>query len=194
MDELKSAFERALEKAEKLGKLSPEEMMERKEEEYIPIGRALAQRYLNHGYSQVLKEEADKYSHQEKEIVIRAVVSTLVQAIELGNDELAERAMEGILALKGEGRLGHIKGEIESLFEEYKQVEKTKYEEEGEVIEQRERELLRQLGISGSAIAEINLEACEGWKEFAQELRSQYDRRLEELKLKLLQALGLPRE
>ena len=35
MGEMKSAFERALEKVDKLGKLSPEEMREREEEEMV---------------------------------------------------------------------------------------------------------------------------------------------------------------
>ena len=59
MGEMKSAFEKALERAEKLGKLSPEEMRGRKEAEYAPIGRAIADRYLRHGHNEILEEEAN---------------------------------------------------------------------------------------------------------------------------------------
>ena len=75
MDEMKSAFEKALERAERLGKLSPEEIRKRKEEEYIPVGRALADRYLGHGYVKLLEEEANRYNGEEKDIVRRAALS-----------------------------------------------------------------------------------------------------------------------
>ena len=41
--ELKSAYEKAMERAERLGKLSPEEMRETKRVEFEPVGRALAE-------------------------------------------------------------------------------------------------------------------------------------------------------
>jgi len=67
--EMKSAFEKAMEKAEKLGSLSPEEMRERKEAEYTTLGRAIAERYMGHGHKQLLKEEVGQYSGEEKAVV-----------------------------------------------------------------------------------------------------------------------------
>lgn len=189
MGEIKSAFEKALEKAERLEKLSPEEMRERKEEEYAPIGRALADRYLKHGYGEILGEEANEYSGEERDIVARAALSRLVEAMELGNYEITQRAMEGILALKGKEKVGEVKAQMKSLFDEYKQAEKERYEEEKGETEGKERGLLHQLRISGSAVGEINLEASETWKEICQELYSRYDKILGELKVQLLQAV-----
>lgn len=190
MGEIKSAFEKALEKAERLEKLSPEEMRERKGEEYAPIGRALADRYLGHGYGEILGEEANKHSGEERDIVTRAALSRLVEAMELGNYEITQRAMEGILVLKGKEKFGEVKDQIKSLFDEYKQAEKERYEEEKGEIERKERGLLHQLRISGSAVGEINLEASETWEEICQELYSRYDKILEDLKVQLLQAVA----
>lgn len=186
MTEMKSAFEKALEKAEKLGKLSPEEMRERKEEEYAPVGRAIADRYLGHGHNPILKEEVNKYSGDEKGIVIRAALSRLGEAIGLESDEVSEKAIAGMLTLGDEEKIGEISERIRSLLGEYREVKRQKYEAQKEHIERRERELLHQLRISGSAVGEINLKASEAWGRISQELFSRFNERLEELKRELL--------
>jgi len=187
--EIKSAFEKALEKAERLEKLSPEEMRERKGEEYAPIGRALADRYLGHGYGELLGEEANKHSGEERDIVTRAALSRLVETMELENYEITQRATEGFIVLKRKEKDRELKDQLESLLDEYKQAEKERYEEEKEEIERKERGLLHQLRISGSAVGEINLEASETWEEICQGLYSQYDKILEDLKVQLLRAV-----
>ncbi len=99
MGEMKSAYEKAMERVEKLGKLSPEEMKERKEAEYTLVGRALAERYLNHGYGELLSEEVGNYNDEEKDMVTRAAVSRLIEAIQLADSESTERATLGISSL-----------------------------------------------------------------------------------------------
>jgi len=190
MSEMKSALERALEKAEKLGKLSPEEMRKRKEEEYTPVGRAIADRYLGHGYSPVLKEEVNRYSGDEQGIVIRATLSRLEEAIGLESDEVAERAIAGMLTLRAEGKIEEIGEGIKSLLREYREARRATYDQEREHLERREREVLHQLRISGSAVGEINLKASEAWARTSQELRSRFNERLEELKRQLADSLG----
>ena len=148
MSEMKSALEKALERAEKLGKLSPEEMRQRKEAEYAPIGRALAERYLGHGQKRVFKEEANRYSGEEKGIVLRAALLRLGEAIDLENDELTEMAMAGMLVLKQNERFGEINERVRSLLREYQEAEEQKYEGAKERIEKGEKELLHQLRIS----------------------------------------------
>ena len=189
MSEMKSALEKALERAEKLGKLSPEEMRQRKEAEYAPIGRALAERYLGHGQKRVFKEEVNRYSGEEKGIVLRAALLRLEEAIDLENDELTEMAMAGMLVLKQKGKIGEINEEIRSLLREYREAEKQKYEGEKERIEKGEKELLHQLRISGSAVGEINLKANEAWASISQELYSRFNERLVDLKGELLSLL-----
>ncbi|MBE0415104.1 MAG: hypothetical protein IBX36_00980 [Dehalococcoidia bacterium] len=186
MGELKSAFEKAWEKAQKLGKLSSQEIREQKEEEYAPIGRAIAERYLGHGQNRIIKEEVNRYSGDEKGIVIRAALSRLVEAIGLESDEVTEKAMEGMLTLRGKGKIGEINERIRSIFREYREAERQKYEVEKGHIESGERELLHQLRISGSAVGEINPKASETWGRISQELYPPFNERLEELKREML--------
>ncbi len=198
MSEMKSALEKALEKAEKLGKLSPEEVMERKEVEYAPIGRAIAERYLGHGHKQLLKEEVSRYSGDEQGIVSGAALSRLAEAIDLASDELTEKALVGVLTLKremrggekgGKGRIGEIIERIRSLLREFRDAQQQRYEGEKERIEKGGKELLHQLRISGSAVGAINLKASEAWGVISQELYSQFNERLGALKRELLNLL-----
>ena len=61
MGEIKSAWEIALEKVDKLGELSPEELKRQKEEKYALIGQALADKYLGGLDLWQLDVELDKY-------------------------------------------------------------------------------------------------------------------------------------
>lgn len=194
MDEMKSAFDKALERAERLGKLSADEMRKRKEEEYAPVGRALVDRYLGHGYVQVLEEEINRYGGEEGDVVRRAALSGLVEAIDLGDHEASERAMEGILVLGGEESGGEVGQQIKDLLAEYDRAEEAKYGEQKGEVERRERELLHQLRISGSAVGEINVEASETWKMLSQELHSRFDQRLQQLKEQVLNNVGVEQE
>lgn len=189
MGNMKSAFERAWERAERLGKLSPQELRERKEEEFSLIGYGLAERYLEHGRPEILEEEVSKYSDEEKEIVTRATLSRLVAAMEIEGRETATRAMTGIVTLKGDGPIQGIGGKIASIYQEYEQERQQKYEQEKGEIQRGEREILHRLRISGSAVAGIDSEVSATWHKMAAGLRSQFNERLDQLKQELLNLL-----
>ena len=84
MGDIKSAWEIALEKTEKLGKLSPEELREQRRQELAPVGRGLADRYLAGLGLWQLKVELDRYKGEEKTLVTEALVSGLVQGHRAG--------------------------------------------------------------------------------------------------------------
>ncbi len=185
MGEMKSAFEKALEKVDKLGKLSPEEMREKEEAEYTPIGRAIADRFLGHSHKQILKEEVERYSSDEKCIVVRATLSRLVEAIDLSSGDLIDRSLDGMLTLKGEERIGGTIDRIKILSAEFQEEKEQEYEREKGNIEKSERELLHQLRITGSAVVEINPKAIESLSIVYEQLNSRFNERLEALKLEL---------
>lgn len=189
MDELKSAFDRAMERVEGMGKLSPEEMRERKEAEYTPVGRAVAERYLEHGHEQLFEEEVNKHSGEEGGIVTRAALARLVEAIGLTSYETAERAMKGVLALAGEHAADEVNGIIESmagLFKEFGEGLQDKYGSERERIEREERGLLHQMRISGSAVGEINMATSEAWGVVYRDFSAPFKQKLEVLKQELV--------
>jgi hypothetical protein len=192
MGEMKSAFDRAMERADKMGKLSPEEMRQREEAEYLPVGRAIAERYLNHGNEQLFKEEVDKHAGERRGIVVRAALKGLVEAVSLTGYERTEKALNGVLALVGDGHGEAVNGkigDITGLLAEFSQELERKYGEEQEQIEKSERELLHQLRISGSAVGSINMATSQAWGKIYREFSSPFEKRLEMLKGELLKAV-----
>ena len=185
MGEMKSAFEKALEKADKIGKLSPEEMREREEAEYTPIGRAIAERFLGHGHKQILKEEVERYSSDENGVVVRATLSRLVEAIDLSSADLIQRSLDGLLTLKEKEGIGETIDRIRILFAEFQVEREQEYEREKENIDKSERELLHQLRITGSAVGAINPTAGESLSLVYEQLNSRFNERLEALKQEL---------
>lgn len=189
MDELKSAFDRAMERAERMGKLSPEEMRERKEAEFIPAGRAIAERYLEHGHENLFVEDVDKHAGDEGDIISRAAMGRLVESIDLTGYEAAERAMKGVLALSGEGDTGEVGGIIENmlgLFRDFGEEVQHKYSSEQGKLDAQEREMLHQMRISGSAVGQINLAASESWGRTYRQMALPFVERLEALKADLV--------
>jgi len=190
MGEMKSALERALERAEQLGTLSPEEMRKRKEEEHILIGEGMAKRYLEHGFSGVLAEGMSKYDVEEKSVVARSALSVLLQSIELEDTELSERAIRGILNLRSDERIESICQAIEGVLQEYHQAKQRCHQENRATIEKSVRESLHRLRISGSAVGQINAGTGEEWRKMVAELQSRFGDYLGKLKTTLAETLA----
>lgn len=189
MGEMKSAFEKAMERVDKIGSLSPEEMRHRQEAEYTPVGHAVAGRYLEHGNIEILKEEVDKHGGSLTDIVRGAAVHRLVESIDLAEYQAAEKALNGMLALVDEGRSQDVIPVVErmaELFKEFGEGLQGKYESERERVEKEERELLHQLRISGSAVGDINMAASESWGKLYREFAAPFNDRLGALKQELL--------
>jgi len=182
MGEIKSAWEIAQEKVEKLGKLSPDELKKKSEEKFTLIGQAIADKYLGGLDLWQLEVELDKYKSEEKATLKESVALKLVQAIELGNNERLSRIIEGIAYLKQEKAVREIDDKIKKLFKEYNQVE----QEGSEKLEKSAGEILHQLRISGSAIASVNPKALGEGKQDLEQLTQPYRERLEPLKQKLI--------
>ena len=191
MGELKSAYERAMERAERLGKLSPDEMREMREKEYSPIGSALADRYLEHGHLGIFTKEVGKYMGEEGDIVRRAASLRLVERIGLDAPNTSRKAIEGIIALRGDEGIG-VMERISSLINDYQEENRRKYDSQREEVERRVKEVLHQLRISGSAIGGVNVQQSQAWEEVSRELGSHFSPTLEALKGELLDSLAKP--
>ncbi len=190
MDEMKSALERALERADRMGKLSPEEMQRQNEARYIPAGEAIAQRFFEHGQISILAEQLDKLENDGKSIAIHSALDVLIKNVGLENRDITERALEGIIGLQGSKTIADVADGVMALFGQYVWQKKLLYEENSQSAGKEVKERMATTGISGSAIAGINLENNEEWAEKANELRSEFDARLHELKQALGQSLN----
>jgi hypothetical protein len=190
--EIKSAWELAMEKVEKLGKLSPEEVRRQKEEKYGSIGQGLAEKYLTGLALRDVRIELDKYKGEERELVRAALASKLIDAIELGDAERLSKVIEGIseLNLKSREGLAGIRAEIEQLFAECREAEQKKRRE----VETAARGVLHQLRISGSAIGSVNPEVVPEWKNELDKIALPYRERLDDIKARLRSGFPLSRE
>jgi len=187
MGELKSAYEKALERAGKLGRLSPEEMRERKVAEYAAIGGALAERYLEHGYTRVLDEELGKYGGSDRDMLVEAALSRLAEALSLDVPEATERALQGITTLKPNTSILETKRRMRSLEADYADAQEQAYEQATEGLMSRGAEALDELGITGSAIGDIRIGIRELRRDASQELRSRFEAGLGEVRQELLE-------
>ncbi len=174
MGEIKSALELALEKAERLGKLSPAEIKREEEKKLTFIGKALADNYLGGTGLKQLEAELKKYSAQEKVWLDRSLLTTLVGAIEIKDYTNGERILNAISLLANSQRIKEFVTEIQALLKEYKRAEHLKKKE----IEEQGRATLHQLGISGSAIEAINPKANPEWQQGLDQLAHPYEQSL----------------
>ncbi|MFC1925280.1 hypothetical protein ACFLW2_01120 [Chloroflexota bacterium] len=136
MGEIKSAFEKAMERVNEIGEASEEEVMKWK---YIPEGQKLASRCLNEECN--LGAELDKYDYKARPFVARGTEEVLLSNINLPANDVAKsnnrRAMETIKVLKKD------KAGVENVYSKIRRIF-THFEQEGEQQRRQAYESLKQ--------------------------------------------------
>ena len=183
MGELKSAWEIAQERANRLGKLSAEEKAQQERQEYRQRGKALAQKWLDGSQQLDIATELNKHEGEKRDIIKRAAIEHLLGAIELttaqGRDSV-KKIIEGISYLETE--LQPEAEEMGRLVQEYEEAEQKMRQE----LESNYRETMHRLRISGTAVDAINIEADHKWQITRQRLVESFTPRLDDLKRALL--------
>jgi len=183
MSELKSAWEIAQEKANRLGKLSAEEKEQQERQRYRQIGQSLAQKWLDSSRPPNMSNELNKYEEKEREIIKRALIEHLTEGIELTTAQSVKNTKKIIEALGSLGPELQTKAEeIGQLVQEYKRAEQKIRQE----LESSYRETLHKLRISGTAIDGINIEVDPKWQPAHQGLVESFTSRLNDLKRALI--------
>jgi hypothetical protein len=183
MGELKSAWEIAQERANRLGKLSAEEEEQQARQRYHQIGQVVAQKWLDSSQQLDITAELNKHKEEERNIIKQAIIEHLVEAIEFTATEGMNRmkkVIEGISSLGPE--LQPKAKEIGELVQEYEGAERKIRQE----LESNYRETLHQLRISGTAVDAINIEAGPQWQPTQQRLVEAFTPRLNDLKRGLI--------
>jgi len=183
MGELKSAWEIAQEKANRLGKLSVEEKEQQERQRYRQIGQVLAQKWLDSSQKLDMPAELNKHEEKERNIIKQAVIEHLVETIEFTTTRginSAKRVIEVISSLGPE--LQPKAEEIGQLVQEYEEAEQKIRQE----LESDYRETLHQLRISGTAVDAINIEVSHKWQVARQGLVEDFTPRLDDLKQALI--------
>ncbi len=183
MGELKSAWEVAQERANRLGKLSAEEKEQQQKQGYRQIGQALAQKWMDSPQRLDVTAELGKYEEGEREVIKRAVIEHLVETIGFADTQAMDnvkRVTQSITSLRPE--LQPRTEEMGQLVQEYGLAEqKTRQELEGSY-----RAILHQLRISGAAVGAINIETNQQWQLARQGLVESLTPRLNALKQALV--------
>jgi hypothetical protein len=161
MSELKSAWEVAQERADKLGKLSAQEKEQQERQRYRQIGQALAQKWLDSSQGLDIAAELSNQEEGGREIIRQALIEHLVEAVEFTTARglsTAKKVIETIGSLKP--HLLPRAEELGQLVQEYELAEQKIRQE----LESHYRHTLHQLRISGTAVDAINIEDSPQWQ------------------------------
>ena len=183
MGELKSAWEVAQERANRLGKLSAEEKEQQQKQGYRQIGQALAQKWMDSPQRLDVTAELGKYEEGERDVIKRAVIEHLVETIGFEDTQVVDnvkRVAQAITSLRPE--LQPRAEEMGQLVQEYGLAEQEIRQE----LEGNYRATLHQLRISGTAVGAINIEPNPQWQSARQGLVESLAPRLDALKQALV--------
>ena len=188
MSEMKSAWEKALEKVEKLGKPSDEEL---KQLEHVPVGNRLAAAYLREE-SYDMEAELAKYKDTEiRKHIIHGAEEIFLRNITLPNNDqvkqAAKKAMSGIRILKeNKKQLEAIFDRIENLLTYYEQARQqalAQFKQSFEAKIQQTAQALQQQGGNTAAIEQqLQQQFQEEWHRVSSQLDAQYEQSLKEHK------------
>jgi hypothetical protein len=193
MADIKSAYEIAMEKANKIESATPEERLKWK---FIPKGEELAGKYIKDDIN--LTTELSKYGDQERKYVVQGISSILVRNIDLPKNDAVKKnnrkAMDGLkLIKKDKTAVENVFSKIRYIFNHYAEQgeaqKKAAYEQVKEEFAMKLQQALQQQG----AAARVNNIDIERQPQFQEELRkmlirldSQYLQHLNEYKHELL--------
>jgi hypothetical protein len=183
MSEMKSAWELAQERANRLGKLSAQEKEEQERQTYRQIGQALAQKLMDGSQRLDVAAELSKQAEKGRETIKQATIEHLVEAIGLTAAKSVDSVkgiIEAISSLKP--NLQSRAEEVSQLIQEYELAQQKISQE----LEGNTRETMHQLRISGTAVGAINIEDNPQWQTARQGLVQSFAPRLNALKQALL--------
>jgi len=193
MGEMKSAWEKAMEKVEKLGKLSEEEL---KRLEYEPVGNRLAARCLQEtNYS--LDADLMKYKGTgARKYILQGAQEIFLRNIFLPKNEhdrqTTRRAMTGLKLLKeNKNLLDTTIDLINNLLDYYVQAHQQAYQQFKKDFEAKlqeaNRALQQQMGAKARIEPEQHPQFLEEWRKISSQLDAQYEKVLEEHKQQITQ-------
>ena len=191
---MKSAFEKAMERADQLGSPSEEERLEWK---WLPQGKEAAARYLQGGAD--LESVLSQSEGVERDYLVRGITEVLVENLRLPRSEVdqrsSERAVKGLLTLKqSRAALEEIIGRVRYVWDQYRQYgakhQQQAYQELKQHFQaQLEEAIRRQPGIQEQA-QQVNVEALpefrEQWLRTIAQLDQQYEQHLGEYREQIL--------
>jgi len=192
MADIKSAYEIAMEKINKIESATPEERLSWK---FVPKGEELAGKYMKDDIN--LTVELNKFRDEEKKYVAQGIAAVLVRNIDLPKNDAVKKnnrkAMDGIkLIKKDKTGVENVFSKIRYIFNHYteqgEQQKKQAYEQVKEQFAMKLQQALQQQG----ATARMNIDVerhpqfQEEWRKMLIKLDVQYLEHLNEYKHDML--------
>ena len=194
MSEIKSAWEKAMEKTENLGKLNEDEL---KQIEYVPIGNRLAAKFLElEKTNNELETELTKHKGTgARKFIIQGAEEIFLHNINLPHNDrdqqVAKKAMSGLKLLKeNKNQLDSIFERIENLFNYYTQARQQSFTQFKQSFEDKVRQaapaLQQQMKNAAALEAGLQQQFQDEWRRASSQLDSQYEKALEEQKEQII--------
>jgi hypothetical protein len=194
MADIKSAYEIAMEKINKIESATAEEKMQWK---FVPKGEELAGKYLKDDIN--LAVELNKYNDQEKKYVVQGISAILVRNIDLPKNDAAKKnnrkAMDGIKLIKNDKiAVENVFSKIRYIFNHYAEQGEAQKKEAYEQVKEQfmiklQQAMQQQMG-STARMNNIDIERQpqfqEEWRKMLLRLDAQYIQHLNEYKHNLL--------
>lgn len=196
MADIKSAYEIAMEKVDKIPKATGEELLKWK---YTPAGEILAAKYLKDDID--MAAELGKYSSDVAGYVVAGAMAILVRNINLPRTDVIKktnkRVLDGIKIIKTDkATTENLFSQIRRLFSHYseqgEQQRRQAFQQVKTAFEEKLQQAIQQQMGSSAANLKIDVEKQpqfqEEWHKILNQLDSQYEKLLEEYKLQLLES------
>jgi hypothetical protein len=190
-DEMKSAYDRAMERIKSLEEPSKEEVLTWK---YVPEGQRLAVRFLKDEFN--LVGELGKFKDEERRYVAKGAEEVLLRNIVLPIHDIAKknnkRAMDAVKAIKKDKTaVENVFTKMRRVFEHYsgegEQQRKQAYEMLKQDFQMKLQQAMRQQGIPPGT--KINIESQpqfqEEWHMTLSQMDAQYNQLLDEYKAEI---------
>lgn len=179
-DRIKSALEKALERAESFREVSPEEIARI---ENIPRGRAMGASFMNNKNFDI-REALREIPPGTIKYVLEGLQEVLLMNITLAADEAADqsirRAMEGILAVKQDrAQATSVLGELDQLLQYYRQAMEQARERFKQEFEMRGR-MARRQGVRDRNME--RMEFREEWASMVRQMNARFEANLADIK------------
>jgi len=188
--EIKSALELALEKAERLGRATEQEIQEAKDRDW---GRHLAADFLREKVE--LEEELQKVPASSQALVVANIKEVLLRNIILprqgGPDPTFQRVRSGLLKVaQNKKAMQRLLSEVEQLLKNFEQVRQKNYEQLkasfAAGLDNIQRAMSAQMHMKVKINVEHSPQFQEEWNKFESNLVSQFEPRLDHYKAQML--------
>ncbi|MBI2853626.1 MAG: hypothetical protein HYX87_01725 [Chloroflexi bacterium] len=190
MTDMKTAYEKAMEKVEKLSKATPEELARM---DAVPTGNRMAARYMKELQYDIEAELAKYKGTVVRKQVIEGVQEILLRYIQLPQTTTAKDTLEkvkrGIMSIKDNKRaVEQVFSQLDNLFNYYEQARQQAFGQIKQMFEQKIGQQMRAMGGLGPQ-PKIDVttqpQFREEWAKVLADLNSQYDQALSEQKQRL---------